>query len=98
VATLCKAHITIMGNSEIDYIVELYRWDPCAVDNTVVIGNINISTVGSGTPVCGDFTLTHADMSFDGTESLFFAVRQAAAGTGSCQARVDLRWTYSEPT
>ena len=98
VATLCKAHITIMGSAEIDYIVELYRWDPCSADNTVAIGDINISTVGNGTPVCGDFTLTHADMSFDGTESLFFAVRQSAAGTGSCQARVDLRWTYSEAT
>ena len=34
-----------------------------------------------------------ADMNFDGTESLFFSVRQTTAGTASAQARVDLRWT-----
>ena len=98
VSTLCKAHITLMGNAEINYRVELYRWDPCNADSTESIGNVNVQAVGNGVPVCAEFTLTNADMSFDGTESLFFAVRQNSSGTGSCQARVDLRWTYTSGT
>ena len=38
------------------------------------------------------------DMRFDGTESLFFSLRQTTPGAGSAQARVDLRWTGEAAT
>ena len=93
VSYLCKAHLTMTGNQEQTYIVDLYRWDPCGADNVEFVATASINTIGSGLPVCKSFTLNNADMNFDGTESLFFSVRQTTAGTASAQARVDLRWT-----
>jgi len=98
VSLLCKAHLTMTGNQEQTYIVDLYRWDPCGADNTELVGTASIDTIGSGLPVCVSFTLNNADMRFDGTESLFFSLRQTTPGAGSAQARVDLRWTGEAAT
>ena len=98
VSLLCKAHLTMTGNQEQTYIVDLYRWDPCGADNTELVATATLNTIGSGLPVCENFTLNNADMRFDGTESLFFSVRQTTPGSGSAQARVDLRWTGEAAT
>jgi hypothetical protein len=90
---LCKAHLTMTGNQEQTYIVDLYRWDPCGADNTQLVGSATVNTIGNGLPVCKDFTLSNSNMYFQGTDSLFFSVRQSTPGSGSAQARVDLRWT-----
>lgn len=93
VSRLCGAHLTMTGNQEQEYIVDLYRWDPCNSDSTEMVATASINTIGNGLPVCQSFTLNNGDMNFDGTESLFFSVRQTTPGAGSAQARVDLRWT-----
>ena len=98
VSLLCKAHLTMTGNQEQTYIVDLYRWDPCGADNTELVATATLNTIGSGLPVCENFTLNNADMRFDGTESLFFSVRQTTPGNASAQARVDLRWTGEAAT
>lgn len=90
---LCGAHLTMTGTIEEQYIVDLYRWDPCGADNTELVATASINTIGSGLPVCQAFTLSNANMRIEGTECLFFSVRQTTPGTGSAQARVDLRWT-----
>jgi hypothetical protein len=98
VSLLCKAHLTMTGSQEQEYIVDLYRWDPCGADNTELVGTATLNTIGSGLPVCENFTLNNADMRFDNTESLFFSVRQTTPGNASAQARVDLRWTGEAAT
>ena len=86
------------GTIEETYIVDLYRWNPCVVDATELVASASINTLGGGTPVCQTFTFESPDMKFDTTECLFFSVRQTTPGTGSAQARVDLRWTGVEAT
>jgi hypothetical protein len=93
VSFLCGALLIMTGNQEQTYVVDLYRWDPCNSDSTELVATASINTIGSGLPVCQPFTLNNADMNFDGSESLFFSVRQTTSGAGSAQARVDLRWT-----
>ena len=99
VSTLCKAHLTLLGNfsgDPIDYKVELWRWNPCQGYTPLRVATADHVLVGKGFgPICKEFNLELQDMSFSNTQSLFFTVSQNGGGQASLQGRVDLRFTYS---
>ena len=95
VSTLCKAHLTVIGSSNIIYSIQLYRWDPCNADTTVKIADGLFTTQGITTPVCLDIPLIGVDMTFDNTDSLMFSIKGEVSGSEKIQGRVDLRWTYT---
>jgi glycosyltransferase involved in cell wall biosynthesis len=61
VSTLCKAHLTLLGNfsgDPIDYKVELWRWNPCQGYTPLRVATADHVLVGKGFgPICKEFNL-----------------------------------------
>ena len=93
-SNLCAAQISLTGTAGANYLIELYKWDPCNVSATPSkVGATQINATGTDNIVCG--TITMSPNFLVGTEALYFSVSGVNSGIGSMQGRCDLRWTYT---
>jgi|TARA_R110001592_G_scaffold6573_8_gene35320 hypothetical protein len=93
-SNLCAAQISLTATAGANYLIELYKWDPCNVSaGASKVGATQVNATGTDNIVCS--TITMSPNFLVGTEALYFSVKGVNNGVGSMQGRCDLRWTYT---